>query len=272
MLTIKTVQIPWEGDTANLTVYTDNTEIIKGQQAILQVAVNKILLASVSHEYRTPLNAINFCAQEIKKHLAKDPIQVPLCQKYLGTIMISVDLLMSLIDDILDNSKLDRNDLVLNSDEFSLNTLFEELKGLFDIQSKGKGVQIIYEKASTEHNEVTQDLLIKADRKRIKQIMINLLSNSLKFTEHGFIKYSCRLKPFGLLEFKVEDSGYGISDADKANLFKEFGIGSQNRDKNPNGTGLGLSICKKLVIAMGGEINVESQIGKGTTFTFFIEP
>jgi signal transduction histidine kinase len=186
--------------------------------------------------------------------------------------MISVDLLMSLIDDILDNSKLDWNDLVLNEKEFSVNTLFEELSCLFEIQSKGKGIEIIFEKASNEDKENCRDVMIKADWKRIKQIMINLLSNSLKFTEQGYIKYSYRLMKEGLIEFIVEDSGYGITDSDKENLFKEFGIGAGNWDKNPTGTGLGLSICKKLVTAMGGEIKVNSEIGKGTTFTFNIRP
>jgi len=115
---------------------------------------------------------------------------------------------------------------------------------------------VLYE-ILNDQNESVEDIQTITDKKRIKQILLNLLSNALKFTDWGMIKFTCRPIEDTLL-FAVIDTGLGISDKDKENLFKEFGMGLDNSYRNKSGTGLGLSICKKLSNALGGNIWSES--------------
>jgi signal transduction histidine kinase len=108
--------------------------------------------------------------------------------------------------------------------------------------------------------------------KRIKQVLINCLSNSIKFTRVGFVKVEAQLLDQRTILFKIIDSGSGISDRDKENLFKAFGKGRDSADQNIQGSGLGLNICQRLVDKLGGEISIESQVGEGTTVSFTIRP
>ena len=185
----------------------DNWKFLEGQKAKLEIALNKILLASVSHEYWTPLNAIKSCAENLKRHLDKHQTSETL--KFLDIITVSVELMLSLIDDILDNAKIERNNFVIHNSEFSVQTLFEEVYQLFEIQAKGKGLQLSYQ-IHNENGEEIDNIIINSDWKRLKQILLNLLSNSLKFTDDGLIWFSC-IPIENKLEFKVCDQGIGIS-------------------------------------------------------------
>lgn len=220
--------VPWQGENAQLSLIIDNWKFLEGQKAKLEIALNKILLASVSHEYWTPLNAIKSCAENLKRHLDKHLNSETL--KFIDIITVSVELMLSLIDDILDNAKIERNNFVIHNSEFSVQTLFEEVHQLFEIQAKGKGLQLSYQ-IHNENGEEIDNIIISSDRKRLKQILLNLLSNSLKFTDDGVIRFSC-IPIENKLEFKVCDQGIGISHEVQKHLFKEFGLGVENLEWN----------------------------------------
>ena len=174
---------------------------------------------------------------------------------------------MNLVDDILDMSKFKAQTFKLNIDKFNLSDLINDINYIFGFQWEEKHLNFII----NAHTNVTKNPYF-SDLKRIKQVLINLISNSFKFTERGSIKLKIsEFERHGevFLKFVVSDTGVGISQQDIPKLFKMFGMLSKHRSKlNKSGTGLGLAISKRIVESPGGKIKVSSEENGWTKFTF----
>jgi signal transduction histidine kinase/DNA-binding response OmpR family regulator len=220
-------------------------------------------LASMSHEIRTPLNAVIGMTS-----LLLDDKQPPKTENYLQNIKQAGEHLTGIINDILDLSKIEAGKLELHEAPFSLHKLLEEMQNLFGIRAKEKDLQLVI----TEAERVPD--WVSGDSSRIRQVLLNLTGNAIKFTDRGSVRIKIApdgmegTKPF--FQFSVEDTGSGIPLADQARIFEEFVQAGQGVDQKVVGTGLGLSISKKLVERMGGTIRVESEPGKGSVFSFVI--
>ena len=219
-------------------------------------------LAGMSHELRTPLNGILGYAQI----LMHDPRLDEEFRNKIGTIQRSGEYLLTLINDVLDLSKIEAGKMELQPHEMHLRAMLDEVAQLFRIRAAQKNLRFQYEcrRIPAESEFPTA---VKADEKRLRQVLLNLLSNALKFTEQG--RVTLQVTYLGaVLRVEVLDSGRGIAAADLAKIFKPFEQAGDQRIQE--GTGLGLSICRKLVHMMGGELNVESTEGEGSRFWFDI--
>jgi len=220
-------------------------------------------LANMSHEIRTPMNAIKGFAQLLERTDMQE------AKKYKFTQIISqrTDDLLTLINDLLDIAKIEAGQLTLVEQRDNINNLFNEIFQFFKAQqavSEPKPVKLSFKnKLTLTENYICTDFF------RLRQILINLINNALKFTEEGTVEFGCEISTNGNLLFFVKDSGMGIPD-DKHNLiFEPFRqINDAYLSKKKGGTGLGLSIVKGLVELMKGEVWFESQYGIGTTFFF----
>ncbi|MGR3278161.1 response regulator [Acaryochloris marina NIES-2412] len=223
-------------------------------------------LANMSHELRTPLNGILGFSQL----LLRDPQITSDQRASLNTIQCSGEHLLSLINDVLTMSKIEAGAITNDPEDVNLNHLCDELRNLFAIQAASKNIIVQF------HLGATVPQFVKTDEKKLKQILINLLGNALKFTEQGKVECFIHYQPSEsdpqshVLFFNVKDTGPGIPDHLQATLFEPFTQNPLTREKH-GGTGLGLSICKKFVQFMGGEITLESQDGQGASFHFHIQ-
>ncbi len=220
-------------------------------------------LANMSHEIRTPMNAVIGMT-----HLA---LQTGLSDKqrnYIDKIRTAANSLLVIINDILDFSKIEAGKLSMESIDFCLGDVLENVAAIVGEKAHNKGLELLYDIDLCKTNELVGDPL------RLGQILINLINNSVKFTERGEIVVSVRLvstdedKGLVTLQFSVRDTGIGMTSEEMAKLFQAFIQADSSSTRKYGGTGLGLSISKKLVEMMGGNIRVESEAGKGTEFTF----
>jgi PAS domain S-box-containing protein len=223
-------------------------------------------LANMSHELRTPLNAI-LGFSELMRRAPDVPCEH---QQNLETIGRSGEHLLSLINDLLEFSKIEAGRTVLNSEDFDLNRLLLELEQMFGQRALQKGVDLQISCAS----DVPQ--YCRADQHKLRQILMNLLGNALKFTETGSVRLTVRRKPVQrdgsgsiLLNFEVADTGCGISSREQKRIFDAF-YQSDSRHSPRQGTGLGLPISRNHVELMGGTLEVKSDVGRGACFTFDI--
>ena len=221
-------------------------------------------LANMSHEIRTPLNGV---IGMIDLLLATDLDAKQ--QRYCRISKSSADSLLSLISDILDFSKIEAGKLELDRVPFDLRLLVEDVAEMFAQRAASKGLELFNHRAP----DVPQKVV--GDPDRLRQVMINLVNNALKFTEQGEVVIRCGL--VGLnddgsasLRFEVTDTGIGIPEERRHRLFRAFSQVDASTTRRFGGTGLGLAICKQLVELMGGEIGVESAVGRGSTFWFTV--
>ncbi len=218
-------------------------------------------LSNMSHEIRTPMNAIVGLAEVL---LRKDWEEQE--AKYLYHIKSSGEALLSLINDLLDFSKVEAGKLVICEEDYDPEELLEELKPIFTNRIGSKGVEMKY--------DIDPELprMLCGDEKRIRQVIVNLVNNAIKFTEIGHVRLSLRVKDTrsGEVELlvSVQDTGTGIHAADQGVLFDAFTQVDIKKNRSKEGTGLGLAICKQLVELMGGEIHVKSEYGYGSEFYF----
>ncbi|MDN3638130.1 response regulator [Simiduia curdlanivorans] len=252
-------------------VVSDHTKIIKQQEAL--EAARKIadaantakteFLARMSHEIRTPMNAILGMA-----HLAKDTDLNEQQSTYIEHIDQAAHSLLHIINEVLDFSKIEAGKLSLEYLPFRFETLFDQLDKLLSLKASEKGLELLFQ----PDPEIPEYL--EGDSLRIGQILTNLVTNAIKFTETGQVLVKARLINIETdkirVKFSVQDSGIGISDAQLTQLFNPFTQADGSTTRRFGGTGLGLSICKRLVNLMGGEIRVDSKEGSGSCFEFDI--
>ncbi|MGL5035312.1 MAG: ATP-binding protein, partial [Microcystaceae cyanobacterium] len=220
-------------------------------------------LANMSHELRTPLNAILGFAQLMKHHDNLNPQQ----QNFIGIINRSGNHLLSLINDVLEVSKIEAGKIVLTEENFNLKQLLQSLDEMLQIRAVDKQINLEFELDPQLPSH------IYGDEGKLRQVLINLLGNAIKFTNSGLVKLRAQLLQQidnqVILKFAVEDTGTGIAEEDLSLLFDPFVQAGESNHKN-QGTGLGLTISRQFINLMGGEIQVTSQIGKGSCFFFQI--
>ena len=219
-------------------------------------------LANMSHEIRTPVNSIvgfsNLLAVE----------QIPDIQKkdFVSYIRSSSEVLLNLIDDIIDIAKIEAGELKINKKECEIKTLFEELLRIFNevkTNCKKDHLNLI---CKPDRN--IPDLVFRTDPFRLKQILINLISNAIKFTEKGYIEFGYNIREEKVVEFYVRDTGVGMTRSELDLIFERFKRSNSPEKKNIAGTGLGLAISRNLVQLLGGEMWVDSEPLRGTVFFF----
>jgi len=213
-------------------------------------------LANMSHELRTPLNGILGYAQILQRE------QNVKNKQGLDIIQRSGEHLLTLINDILDLSKIEAGKLDINPDKLHLPNFLSDIEFLFNMRAKQKEIEFVYETVSELPNSVY------ADEKRLRQILLNLLSNAIKFTKQGQVKLIVKYQT-NKIHFEIEDSGEGIAADELDNIFSPFKqVGKQSEQSE--GTGLGLAITKTLIEMMSGKLEVTSKLGVGSKFWFSI--
>ncbi len=221
-------------------------------------------LARMSHEIRTPMNAVLGMAELLRVSTALDERQ----RRYAVTIHQSGSALLGIINDILDFSKIEAGKLELDEAPFSLREAVEDALEVLAERAHGKGLELICD------IPVELDVGVRGDAQRLRQVVINLVSNAVKFTEHGEVKVAVRRPGSHLLNspflFEVTDTGIGIKPENCATIFESFVQEDSSTTRQYGGTGLGLAICKQLVELMGGTIGVSSKPGHGSTFSFSV--
>lgn len=234
-------------------------------------------LAQMTHDLRTPLHIIIGILDVMSKNekIKKDEE----LEKQLSMALKSSEKQLSLVNDILDISKLESGKIDLHITPFEILDLFQGIEDIMDTLLCDKPIQFILE------NHLPKTLIISSDKKRVGQILINLLSNAAKFCETGEIKLKTYIPnaiksenasdkspplPINRIYFEVSDTGIGLSSEQQVHIFEPYAMVDNQIQKQYQGTGLGLSICKGFVEALGGEIHMESELKKGTTFIFWI--
>ncbi len=215
-------------------------------------------LATMSHELRTPLNSILGFTSILLQGLA-GPLNDEQA-KQLGMVHNSAKHLLDLINDVLDLSKIEAGQLEVVLEPFDMREAVEKVVLAMTPIAADKGLRLTTEIAP-EVGEIT------SDRRRVEQILLNLVNNAVKFTEEGEVRVECEVGG-GWLTTRVIDTGIGIKAEDMGRLFKSFQQLGSGSTRAKEGTGLGLAICKRLAEALGGELWAESRWGEGSTFTF----
>jgi len=236
---------------------------IAKNEAVAATKAKGDFLANMSHEIRTPMNAIIGL-----NHLLSRTEMSNKQKDYVKKVSYSATGLLGIINDILDFSKIEAGKMDIEYIDFELNDVFENLLNLSGDKVREKGLDLIV--------DIDKDVppFINGDSLRIGQILINFVSNAVKFTEKGEIRISCNLvsseNDSAVLKFSVKDSGIGLSEEQQNKLFQAFTQADTSTTRKYGGTGLGLSISKRLAELMGGNVGVEGELGVGSTFYFTI--
>ncbi|MEM7304368.1 MAG: EAL domain-containing protein [Pseudomonadota bacterium] len=239
-------------------------QLEQARDAALQLArVKGDFAANVSHELRTPLNGILGMLE-----LLSDTGLSSKQREYVRIAANSSDALLALIDDILDFSKIDSGKMIVEPEEFNLRELLDEVVSIMATQTQSKNLDMAHLIA------YSVPTYLVGDARRIRQLLLNLCGNAIKFTDNGEISIHV-LQQDSVdgqlrLRFEVRDSGIGISAEAKDKIFEAFSQADESTTRKYGGTGLGLAICQQLIKVLGGEIGVESEAGQGSTFWFVL--
>ena len=252
------------------TAFTDMRDEIHRQQDSLQQAKEgaeaashskSVFLATMSHEIRTPLNGIIAVA-----HMMKDMPMEPKQAEFLGTILRSANHLLAVISDVLDFSKIEAGKLELLPEDMRPATLAADMTRLMPPLAEARGIAFHLDCGAPD------DLVVVGDINRLRQVLLNLCTNAIKFTEEGEVRLECRVSAIAdghaTLRYAVTDTGIGMSEDVRARLFDRFMQADPGHAREYGGTGLGLAISKQIVELMGGEMQLESEPGKGSRFWF----
>jgi len=238
-------------------------EVAEGEKGKAEDAVKakQQFLSNMSHEIRTPMNAIiGFTKVILKTDLSAKQ------REYLTAIKMSGDALIVLINDILDLAKVDAGKMIFEQTPFKMALSLSAMLHLFEPKIQEKNLELV-----KEYDDRIPEVLL-GDPVRLHQIILNLVSNAVKFTSHGKITVSVRLisedEEKATVEFAVSDTGIGIKEENINKIFESFRQASSGTSRLYGGTGLGLAIVKQLVEPQGGSIHVESKVGEGSTFSF----
>jgi len=269
---VQTEPIIWDNEAAYLVSLRDITERKQKEAAEAANRAKTAFLASMNHELRTPLNAILGFTQILQRDSSLTPQQ----QKYLNTIRTSGNHLLTLINDILDLSKIEVGKMELYPHDVHLMNFLFGVTEICRIRAAKKGITFLYQPSAQ------LPPTIHTDEKRLRQVLINLLSNAIKFTDTGTVTFQVSLisqqpqtndigqTANNKIRFEIEDTGVGIAVEELDKIFEPFEqVGEKNR--KAEGTGLGLTITKRIISLMGSELRVESSLEVGSTFWFDLE-
>jgi two-component system, sensor histidine kinase and response regulator len=245
-----------------------NSAVAEAQEALVRAeCANRAksdFLARMSHEIRTPMNGVLGMAELLRHSTTLDARQ----KRYASTIHQSGSALLTIINDILDFSKIEAGKLELEKAPFCLRETIEDAVDIAAERALSKGLELICDIPSNLETEV------QGDAQRLRQVVLNLISNAVKFTEHGEVRVSVRKAERDLINplyhFEVKDTGIGIRPENCRTIFDSFAQEDSSTTRHYGGTGLGLAICKQLVELMGGEIGLTSTPGQGSTFYFSV--
>ncbi|MEL6853166.1 MAG: response regulator, partial [Bacteroidota bacterium] len=239
-------------------------ELIREKELALRAAnLRQEFLAKTSHEIRTPLNPILLLTS-----LLLDSDLSPEQKEHLNTIRAAGETLLAVVNDILDLSKIEAGKIDFSRNPFSIRQVFEYIKDMLDLNARENGIGLIL--------EVAEDIppYVVGDNVRLTQILLNLVGNAIKFTNEGHVKVKALVKARDdkqiELSFSVEDTGMGIPQNKLKDIFESFQQIDSEANRRLGGTGLGLTIVRQLVRLQGGNIEVQSEEGKGSTFTFHL--
>lgn len=236
-----------------------NELVLSKEKAEESDRLKSAFLANMSHEIRTPLNGILGFTELLVDPDYDDDQKANMA----NLILDNGELLLSIINDVLDISKIEAGQIVIHKSQFGVAKLISDIKNTFTVKAQKSGLEL-----KIASNDSAFNLELNTDYVRLRQVLTNLVSNALKYTEKGFIEIGCTEKTNELI-FYVRDSGIGVSEVNKVKIFERF-----NREdaftKKIGGAGLGLSIAKSFVEMLGGRIWVESELEKGSTFYFTI--
>ena len=261
-------KINYSGKHALLFIVRDITEVVEKEKQLKESAkkaeeadmLKSAFLANVSHEIRTPMNAI-IGFSEI---LTNPDLTQKEREEFIHYITQGSNTLMTLIEDIIDITKIEAGQIKIDFYDCNVDELLDELYATFlKMKNKDKksDLELRMNKPATERG-----FIISTDPHRIRQILSNLLGNALKFTKEGYIEFGYALKSSDTIVFYVKDTGIGIPENKMQVIFERFGQVDSHRNMEQKGTGLGLSISKKLAELLGGDLWVESEVGAGSTF------
>lgn len=234
------------------------------EKAMESDQLKSAFLANISHEIRTPMNGIIGFAELLKD----DNLSLDSRIQYVNVITKSSEQLLHIIDDIIDISKIEANQLKINLTKVKITDLLSNLLLFYQNERSHLGkseIEIIAEVSAP-----LKEVVISTDESRLRQILMNLISNALKFTEKGFIKFGFNLRQGNLVEFYVSDTGIGIPPQRQSQIFKRFRQLDDSFTRKFGGTGLGLAICEGLVKLLGGRMWVISEANNGSSFYFTI--